>query len=283
MKKQIVLLMVLVLVLALCACANTEPTESGAPTAAPTVAPTEQTVAPTEHIHNFSEWEIVTKATCTQTGLKQRDCSCGEIQKVEIAALGHTEATDAAVAATCTETGLTEGKHCSVCNEILVARSETAALGHDWKSATCSNPETCARCGTSRGNTASHNYGNSGECTDCGKRMVSISMKIPSVGTNNYYVQIVVANYTDSDITVPKMAEFNGKICWVYTSNITVPAGKQRTISYYRSVVESIQQKDMYLDNNSNGACVITWNGKGYYAEFGVNGITVFRQGGFST
>lgn len=32
--------------------------------------------------------------------------------------------------ATCTEKGKTEGKHCEVCNEVLVAQEEVAALGH---------------------------------------------------------------------------------------------------------------------------------------------------------
>ena len=41
----------------------------------------------------------------------------------------HTEVIDAAVSATCTETGLTEGKHCSVCNEVIVAQ-QTVAAGH---------------------------------------------------------------------------------------------------------------------------------------------------------
>jgi hypothetical protein len=36
------------------------------------------------------------------------------------------------VAATCTETGLTEGKKCSVCGEILVAQEEIAAKGHSF-------------------------------------------------------------------------------------------------------------------------------------------------------
>ena len=42
----------------------------------------------------------------------------------------HTEVVDKAVAPSCTETGLTEGKHCSVCNKVLVAQEEVAAKGH---------------------------------------------------------------------------------------------------------------------------------------------------------
>ena len=44
----------------------------------------------------------------------------------------HTIITDAAVAPTCTEAGKTEGKHCSVCGEIITAQTTVAALGHDW-------------------------------------------------------------------------------------------------------------------------------------------------------
>lgn len=42
----------------------------------------------------------------------------------------HTPVTDAARAATCTETGLTEGQHCSVCGEILKQQESVPAVGH---------------------------------------------------------------------------------------------------------------------------------------------------------
>jgi predicted nucleic acid-binding Zn ribbon protein len=38
--------------------------------------------------------------------------------------------TDKAIAATCTASGLTEGKHCSVCSAVLVKQNTVPALGH---------------------------------------------------------------------------------------------------------------------------------------------------------
>ena len=65
-------------------------------------------------------------ATCTTAQV------CTVCNEELTAALGHTEVIDAAVAATCTATGLTEGKHCSVCETVLVAQETVDALGHDF-------------------------------------------------------------------------------------------------------------------------------------------------------
>lgn len=69
----------------------------------------------------------------------------------------HTEETIPAVLATCTTKGLTEGKKCSVCGDILVAQKEIPALGHDYskmevvKEPTCTvegvEEGVCSRCG----------------------------------------------------------------------------------------------------------------------------------------
>ena len=47
-----------------------------------------------------------------------------------VPALGHREVVDAASAPTCTENGITEGAHCSKCNEVIVAQQVVPALGH---------------------------------------------------------------------------------------------------------------------------------------------------------
>ena len=62
----------------------------------------------------------------------------------------HKAVVDSAVAATCTTAGLTQGTHCSACNEILVAQTEIAALGHSFGTSGSDGRSYCASCGVAK-------------------------------------------------------------------------------------------------------------------------------------
>ena len=83
--------------------------------------------------------------------------ACDKVEPDKEDVCEHVEVTDNAVEPTCTEKGLTEGKHCSKCGKILQAQTEIPALGHDFsnewtidKEATCtekgSKSHHCTRC-----------------------------------------------------------------------------------------------------------------------------------------
>ena len=100
--------------------------------------------------HDWGEWTVTTSPTCTEKGEEKRTCKrdgCNATETRKIAATGHTEVIDAAKAPTCTETGLTEGKHCSVCNEVLVAQEVIPAKGHSWNEGEITTAPTCENAG----------------------------------------------------------------------------------------------------------------------------------------
>ena len=121
-------------------------------------------------------------ATCESEGSKVTQCTCKIINTTEILpALGHTEVVDAAVAATCTTPGKTEGKHCSVCNAVIVPQEDIPTLSHSYTSVvtkpTCTTAgyttHTCIACGDSYTDTEvpanGHNWGDwsAGACSIC--------------------------------------------------------------------------------------------------------------------
>ena len=107
----------------------------------------EEPVACSQHKENAVE----TAPTCTTAGYTTYTCEYCGASRVgdETAALNHVMVTDQAVAATCTEDGLTAGSHCSRCNEVFVAQETIKASGHNpGADANCTTAQTCTVCGT---------------------------------------------------------------------------------------------------------------------------------------
>ena len=115
---------------------------------------------PLQHVHGEAVKENILAADCVNPGSYDSVIYCdvcdAELSRenVVVDPLGHTETTDSAIAPTCTETGLTEGKHCSVCDTIIEAQQVVDALGHDYvptvTAPTCSaqgyTTHDCSRC-----------------------------------------------------------------------------------------------------------------------------------------
>ncbi|MBR4308238.1 MAG: heparinase II/III family protein, partial [Oscillospiraceae bacterium] len=85
----------------------------------------------TMEAHIWGTATQTTVPTCTAQGVLTSLCALCSAEKTErIPAVGHTVVTDQGVAPTCTQTGLTEGYHCSVCNTVLTAQEVVPAKGH---------------------------------------------------------------------------------------------------------------------------------------------------------
>lgn len=102
------------------------------------------------HTHSFSEWTTTEEATCSSVGTQKRVCTCGYTEYKYIEQLPHTEVVDEAIPATCTESGRGEGKHCSVCNEVLQNAIVIEPLQHACDDVTIIEEATCLKNGTKR-------------------------------------------------------------------------------------------------------------------------------------
>ncbi len=132
MKKFWGIVLVLVFVLVLSACnANHDSQQEGT----------------ASHSHSYGKWTVKAEATCNTNGTQSRVCEeCGFTETQQMDMLPHTEVIDATVPASCTSEGLTEGKHCSVCNTVIV-KQETIPVSHTYQQ-TATTTATCIEEGT---------------------------------------------------------------------------------------------------------------------------------------
>ena len=96
------------------------------------------------HTHRAVLVQAVEPTCLTKGNKAYYVCDCGRwyanssctteitLQDVELPAKGHTEAIDPVKEATCMQTGLTQGSHCSDCGLVIKAQTVTPALGHNY-------------------------------------------------------------------------------------------------------------------------------------------------------
>ena len=158
---------------------------------------------PATERHEFGDWFVTKEATCTATGHETRKCACGATETRDTVLAAHTEAVDAAVAPTCTATGLTEGKHCSVCNEILKTQQKVDATGH-MPVVDAAVAPTCATTGLSEGE----------HCCVCNE-ILKTQQKIDATGHTPVVDAAVAPTCTATGLT-------EGKRCSVCKAVLTV-------------------------------------------------------------
>ena len=170
------------------------------------------------HVHSYTEWTITKPATCTTNGIKERDCSCGDIQTVEILATGEHQYGEWTItkAATCTEGGVQE-RVCTCGEKEVKNISATHSFGawittkeatctengndericscgekenraiiasHSWVDATCVTVKTCTKCGLAEGTALGHTTA-TGICSRCNQEiMPSIALPVTPISTS---------------------------------------------------------------------------------------------------
>ena len=231
---------------------------------------------PTVCQHTFGDWTTVKQATCKEEGTLARTCSkCSEteeesIQKSET----HTPVTDAAIPATCKDTGLTEGSHCSVCNKVFVEQTTVpSTYNHTFVRQDYYQPPKCSQCEL--------------EVIRCGNADGSISG-----GNNNvkYFVTGDLENYRNFEIVIygkgamPNFSETNPPVWCDYLSSavkITIGEGITSIGSYAFYCPDSISLCNFVMSDTVKTIkpCAISLNIRNLVLG---NGVEVVESYGFS-
>ncbi len=249
-----------------------------------------------KHItHNYT-WKSTTVATCTQTGKKVYQCSCGASYTETIAALGHNfpEYWVVDKVATCTQTG-SKHRSCTRCGVTAYAVSPT-------------KQHTASNWITDKNSTCTQNGSKHKECTECGEVLETATIPqlkpvTPKVTTTNEIGGVNVTwNKVDGAVKYNVYRRQGGYNTWTLVGTTTGNTLLDKNVKsgiYYVYSVRAYNNVGQYSDfvsantqtrkfmatpnlttiyNHVNGLA-IKWN-----AVAGVtNGYRVYRRGAGST
>ena len=185
----------------------------------------------------------------------------------------HTPVTDPAVAPTCTETGLTEGSHCSVCGKTLTAQQVVPAKGHTPVTDKAV-AATCTKSGLTEG---SH-------CSVC-NAILTAQQTVPAKGHTPVTDPAVAPTLTQTGLTegshcsvcgqvlvkqkvIPKLisikkCSITGISDKVYAAKAFKPAP---VVKYQgKTLKKDTDYTVSYKDNKNVGTATVTITGKGKY------------------
>ncbi len=119
--------------------------------------------------HNYHV-TMASTGNCLEPGEEWSVCRyCGDEKHTVGTAPGHDLTTETLQEPTCETAGLTQST-CSRCSADFT--EEIPALGHDFNSASCTEPQTCNRCGAQGQGALGHQDDGSGFCGNCGEQLV---------------------------------------------------------------------------------------------------------------
>lgn len=230
------------------------------------------------HTHKFErnadERYLKSAATCEKRAEYYFSCECGEKSEetFEYGELSpHTVVIDEGIEATCTKSGRSGGKHCSVCNKILEEQQVIPALGHDiishdGKAATCTEAgyeayEACSRCDYTTYTAIpalGHDYvphdGKAATCTEAGYKTYMTCTRCDY--TTYEVIPALGHNYVDGKCARCGAVLYSKKGNYVYFGSYPQTKVSDKTL------LNTLNAKAGELPTEENS---YLWNSYGYY------------------